>query len=240
MKGVRLLAIQKVSVATALVNSMKYISIILTVFLTFTSSAFAQVVDGDDPYGWNERYKAKQVVLNNLSYGNGRYARACREDITPMGCERRVSSLVDSIFTSSLRHEVDPWVMIALAFETTHFNPFYIGNDGFTGIMGVPLEHTFRRHEPFFTNAAYRESCRAELDACQVESIEHSIARVAETMRVHEISPSLALQRYSGMELQSSRAVFSRHVLRRARSFRSEALDIDDFDICQAHPMICD
>lgn len=217
---------------------MKYIIAFVTTLLIFPTTVFAQENREDDTYGWNQRHKAKQVVLNHL-FASGN-PPACTEETAPMGCERRVSFLVDTIFTSSRRHGVDPWAMVALAFETTNFNPFYANRTGYTGLIGIPMEITFRRHSPFFVNPTFRENCRNEAGACQAELIEYAISRIAESMREHEESLARTLQRYSRLRLTGSRARFSRHVLRRARRFRAEAALLNDYNVCAEHPMVCD
>lgn len=219
---------------------MKYTAIFFALILAFPVMTFSQDSDTENAYSWNQKHKARQVVLNHLSLGNDRFAPACRDNIAPMGCRNRVNALVNAIFSSAQRHKVDPWVMVALAYETTHFHPFHTNEHGFTGIMGISPHVTFRLSSPFYRNPTYRQNCLNQADACQIELIDHSIEQVADSMEYHDESLARTLTRFSSENEASERARFSRHVRRRARAFRNAAEEVEELDACSVHRMACE
>lgn len=218
---------------------MKYLTLVFSAFLLCPHTVEAQGNQVESPYSWNQRHKAREVVHNYL-VNSGRIGSVCQEIIDPITCKQRVNALVNAIFSSSQRHNINPWAMVALTYETTRFNPFHVDNSEFTGVIAIPLKADFRRQSQFFRNRQFRDNCQREVDACQVEIIDHAISRIAETMERRDESLARTLQRYSRENEPSERARFSRHVRRRTRNLRAAATLIEDLDICTVHRMACE
>jgi len=215
--------------------------IMLILFFLIPSTTFAQV--GDDPmdtmYSYNQKNKAKEVVLNHLRLPNGEYMNFCRDEYAPMGCESRVEALVNLIFREARRNDLDPWLLLGLAIEASNFNPFNIEENLASGIMGIPFDTSYRRYDRFFTSIDYRRTCRQQPDACQESIIANSATILRASIERCSNNVRRGLQRYIGGRCGNSPR-FARHVLRNMRELQQNAEAIEDVDVCEIHPLMCE
>lgn len=215
-------------------------TLLIFLFSLFSTTALAQI--GDDPmdtvYSYNQKNKAKLAVLNHLRLEDGSYVYFCRGEYAPMGCESRVQTLVNIVFREARRNNLDPWLLLGLAIETSNFNPFNIDNNVASGLMGVPHDSSYRRSEEFFLNSDFRVNCRNVPDACQESIIANSARLIREGI---DNCPETrnGFQRYETGSCNGN-SQFARHVYRWARNLRRFAGTIEDIDVCEIHPLMCE
>jgi len=119
------------------------------------------------------------VILQRLtiwtkpSDGTRIYARSCRELI--YGCERQIETLVSYIFEESRRQDFDPWLLAAIAWHESRFNPFAASHAGAYGILQFLRRSSWSRGLSFVRESRYRQRCRGELGGCQRQIVERSI-----------------------------------------------------------------
>ena len=210
------------------------------------STAFAQVGDDilDTPYSFNQRNKAKEAVLNHLHREDGNYVSYCDGEAAPMGCELRVEALVNHIFDSARDHRLDPWLFLAVAVESSGFNPFHVSQRVRTGVMGLPHTRAYRRRDAFFTDSEYRIQCFNVADACQENIIEQSAQILREaidtcTSDEAEFSDfNRGLRRYATGSCRAN-ARFATRVLAQMRELRDFALTVEDVNECDSNPAAC-
>lgn len=210
------------------------------------STVFAQVGDDilDTPYSFNQRNKAKEAVLNHLRHEDGTFASFCEGEEAPMGCESRVGALVNHIFDSAREHRLNPWLFLAVAVESSGFNPFHVAQRVRTGIMGLTHTRAYRRNETFFTNSEYRTQCFNTADACQENIIEQSAQILREAIdRCTSDEAELpdfdgGLRRYVSGSCRAS-ARFATRVLAQMNELQEFALTVGDVNECDSNPAAC-
>lgn len=194
----------------------------------------------DTPYSYNQRNKAKEVLRRRLTLrhnpdGSPVYIRHCRH--AEGGCEARINELVDEIFRVARDENIDPWLILAISFYETSFNPFDVGSSGAGGLMGLnPLQYRTIR---FFWDREYRSSCINATDACQDEIIHAGVERLEEGVRTCNGDANAALRYYvSGTCTRNQ--TYARRVLRIRRYMLDEAAQVPDEHWCDPPRPICD
>ena len=88
-------------------------------------------------------------------------------------CQRRLDSFAENFHDAGRRHELDPWVLAAMASHESGLNPFAVSRIGARGIAQLhPRGVGFR--SPFVRSPWVRRRCAREVHACQREVVELS------------------------------------------------------------------
>jgi soluble lytic murein transglycosylase-like protein len=90
------------------------------------------------------------------------------------GCEKRLSEFARYLVEAGQRHAVDPWVMAAMAFRESGYNPFAMGSLGELGILQIHPKGRRVENVRFMRDEWYRRRCRQEVGACQREIVDHA------------------------------------------------------------------
>jgi len=127
-----------------------------------------------------DRVLMTHVILNRLTIwvrppdGRRIYPPYCRN--LRFGCEAQITRLVDYIWDESERQDFDPWLVAAIAFHESGFNPFAESSQHAYGILQILRRSVWSRGLQFVRQRWYRETvCRRELGSCQQPIVERSI-----------------------------------------------------------------
>lgn len=154
--------------------------------------------------------------------GQTRHWSACRR--APGGCEARVGALVDYIVDAAYTYEVSPYVLAAMAWSETRFNPWAQGGVGEIGMFQI---HPKNRQNLRFTRKGgagerYRKACAKEVGACQYEVAQYAASRIA-TYTDKCGSTDRALSAYNTGKCGSETgAKYARRILRMAGDLEHE------------------
>ena len=122
-------------------------------------------------------------------------AAHCRH--APGGCEKRLMIFARFLAQSAERHGVDPWLMAAVAFRESAFNPFAMGSVGEAGVLQIHPRSPRAKNLRFIHDEHYRRRCRGKSDACQQEVIDHAAKVLARALDLCEGDVSDALGAYN-------------------------------------------
>jgi hypothetical protein len=90
------------------------------------------------------------------------------------GCDQRLNVFAQYLVDVGSAHGLDPWLMAAMAFKESGFNPFAMGSLGEMGILQINPERRDARTVRFIRDQWYRQRCRKEPGNCQREVVEHA------------------------------------------------------------------
>lgn len=99
------------------------------------------------------------------------------------GCERRLSEFARYLVEAGDRHGVDPWLMAAMAYRESGFNPFAMGSLGELGILQIHPAGPTAMSVRFMRDEWYRRRCRREPGACQEEVVDHAARLLSKTLQ---------------------------------------------------------
>ena len=136
------------------------------------STAQAPASDSEVAYQLGQAMRARIAVSYNQRSGKTIPAYHCRH--APEGCEQRLSTFAQYLVEAGSQYGVDPWLMAAMAFKESGFNPFALGSLGEMGILQINPERRDAKHVRFIRDEWYRRRCRKEPGACQREVIHHA------------------------------------------------------------------
>ena len=101
------------------------------------------------------------------------YARYCRQ--LTYGCEKEISVLVDYIFDVSIQAGFDPWLLAAIAWHESRFNPFAESSEGAVGLVQILRRSRWSQGLQFVRQRWYRQQCRREFGSCQRPIVERAV-----------------------------------------------------------------
>jgi hypothetical protein len=115
---------------------------------------------------------SRVAVGMNRRTGRTIPASHCRHAVG--GCEKRLGQFAHYLVEVGRTYSIDPWLMAAMAFKESGFNPFAMGSLGELGILQINPERRDAKGVRFIRDEWYRKRCRKEPGACQREVIEHA------------------------------------------------------------------
>jgi hypothetical protein len=116
--------------------------------------------------------RARVAVSIEKRSGRTIPAYHCRH--APGGCDQRLSAFAGYLVSAANRTKLDPWLLAAMAFKESGFNPFALGSLGEMGILQINPERRDAREVRFMRDEWYRKRCRREPGACQQEVVDHA------------------------------------------------------------------
>lgn len=125
--------------------------------------------------------QARIAVSYDRRSGRTIPASHCRH--APGGCDKRLSAFAEYLVDVGTRHGMDPWLMAAMAFKESGFNPFALGSVGELGILQINPERKDATGVRFVRDEWYRKRCRKEPGACQREVVEHAAQVLARSFQ---------------------------------------------------------
>jgi hypothetical protein len=134
-------------------------------------------------------------VSYNQKSGKTIPAYHCRH--APEGCEERLSTFAQYLVEAGSRHKVDPWLLAAMAFKESGFNPFALGSLGELGILQINPGRRDAKTVRFIRDEWYRKRCRREPGACQREVVDHAAQLISRSIERCERDVKDALGLYN-------------------------------------------
>jgi hypothetical protein len=113
------------------------------------------------------------------------------------GCERRLAEFATYLINASQLHQLDTWLMAAIALKESGLNPFARGGVGELGILQINPARRDAKQVRFMRDAAYREQCRKAPGACQREIVLHAARVLRETLNMCRSDLVAALGAYN-------------------------------------------
>jgi len=107
-------------------------------------------------------------------------ARHCRRG--PVDCRARLSAFASMLASAARDHALDPFLLGALAVHESMLNPAALGARGEAGIVQLHPRGV-GRDVPYVQDAALRERCQGQVDACQGPVVERAASALAESIR---------------------------------------------------------
>ena len=146
------------------------------------------------------------------------------------GCERRLSEFARYIVEAGDRHGVDPWLMAAMAYRESGYNPFAMGSLGELGILQIHPAGPTAMSVRFMRDEWYRRRCRQEPGACQQEIVDHAARLLARSLQLCGGDVNDALGAYNtgrcgGNDRYSKRILKERGELLQSVGLPAQALD---------------
>lgn len=133
----------------------------------------------------DEANKISFVVLSRLTFrtsqdGTAVYAPTCTRD--HFGCEHRIQKISEYIVHESSKAGLDPWIVTALIWNETRFNPFAVSHIGTRGVMQLhPRNRRFNSNR-FLHRENYRNQCKRILGNCQAEVVRDGIGLLRDSI----------------------------------------------------------
>jgi hypothetical protein len=153
--------------------SLGLFACVLAVAVTTSDvTAQAPASDSEVAYKLGQAMRVRIAVSYNQKSGKTIPAYHCRH--APGGCESRLSTFAQYLVEAGSQYGVDPWLMAAMAFKESGFNPFALGSLGEMGILQINPERRDAVNVRFIRDEWYRRRCRKEPGACQREVVHHA------------------------------------------------------------------
>ena len=164
--------------------------IALTSFFVVLSSTEAQPsVDGEQARGVDVAAGPMAIALARalderltVWQGNNRrvYVSHCRH--ARSGCRARLVAFARLIVEAAQRHEVDPFLVAAMALRESGLNPFAEGGIGERGIVQLHPRGVGSRVR-FVQSEGYRRRCERDPGACQEEVLDVGARLIAASIQ---------------------------------------------------------
>lgn len=167
--------------------------------------------------------RARVAVSVEKSSGRTIPASHCRH--APGGCDRRLSAFAEYLVSSANRHQMDPWLLAAMAFKESGFNPFALGSLGEMGILQINPERRDAREVRFMRDEWYRKRCRKEPGACQQEIVDHAAQVLSRSFERCGIDVMDALGAYNTGRCGGNDRYAKRVLTERAELMRAAGLE---------------
>jgi hypothetical protein len=143
------------------------------------------------------------------------------------GCEQRLGQFARYLVSAAQNHGLDPWLLAAMAFKESGFNPFAMGAIGELGILQINPGRRDAKQVRFIRDEWYRNRCRKQPGACQQEVVNHAAHVLARSVALCKGDLEAALGAYNtgrcnGNARYTKRVLTEVEELRRAAGLGSE------------------
>jgi soluble lytic murein transglycosylase-like protein len=191
-----------------------------------TSSPGAAQNAADDVGRLHTAMLSRIAVSMNKRTGRTIPAFHCRHAVG--GCEERLGQFARYLISAGDAHGIDPWLLAAMAFKESGFNPFAMGSLGELGILQINPGRRDARQVRFIRDQWYRNRCRKEPGACQQEIVNHAAHVLARSVELCKGNLEAALGAYNsgrcnGNKRYTKRVLTEVDELRRAAGLDGEA-----------------
>jgi len=120
-------------------------------------------------------FEARMTVWRRPD-GSRVLTRRCREG--PVDCAARLRRFAEMIVRAARRHDLDPFLLGALAWRESGLDPAALGRRGEAGLVQLHPRGAGRDMR-YVRDVAYRAACQAELDACQGPVLERGASTLS-------------------------------------------------------------
>ena len=108
------------------------------------------------------------------------YAARCEND--HFSCESRIFHIVNAAHREALASDVDPWLVLAMIWNESRFNPYAASHLGTRGVMQLHPRNRRFSHIRFVHNERYRNTCRRRPGNCQGQVIHAGVSLIADAI----------------------------------------------------------
>jgi hypothetical protein len=150
------------------------IGALLSILVAAGAPGGAPVVDAESMASVLE---ARLVYASTRHRPRPLYVRHCRK--APEGCPMRIATFSRYFVEASRIHDIDPWLVAAMAVAESGLNPFARGPNGELGLLQIHPRNKRARRLRFARDAKYRNRCRDVVGACQRELVVELVGELA-------------------------------------------------------------
>jgi hypothetical protein len=143
------------------------------------------------------------------------------------GCDRRLTEFAHYLVDVGQAHNLDPWLMAAMAFRESGMNPFAKGAVGELGILQINPGRRDARQVRFIRDGWYRQRCRKEAGACQREVVEHAARVLTRSLELCGGNMTAALGAYNSGHCGGGKRYAKRVLLEREELLRAAGVETD-------------
>lgn len=87
------------------------------------------------------------------------------------GCDARLEEFARYFVLAGHEFGVDPWILAAMAFRESGYNPYAVGSAGELGLLQIHPRNRHARSLEWHRDPKHRERCQSEPGACQFEIV---------------------------------------------------------------------
>lgn len=144
-------------------------------------SVFTSPARADDTLEAVTRALEARITVYRNPNGRITYVRHCRS--AREGCRRRVEQFAQWIVEAARAHDVDPWLLAAMAVRESGLNPFAVGRAGERGVVQIHPQGDHARGLGFVRSESYRRRCERQAGACQREILDAGARHLSAWLR---------------------------------------------------------
>jgi len=97
-------------------------------------------------------------------------------------CIERINVISGWIVDLAVEHDFDPWLLAAIAFYESNWNPFAVSKRNARGILQINPRHHLASKSKFIHNRNYRIKCKNEPGNCQKEVVVMALKHLEEDL----------------------------------------------------------
>ncbi len=213
----------------ALTNRIRsFVSLAILAGLALGFLATDEARAEEDPSALLQKAMRQRVIINTDPH-TGRTVAAFHCRRAPEGCDRRLLEFAHYLTDAGQKTGLDPWLLAAMAFKESGFNPFAMGSLGELGILQLHPNNPRSRSVRFLHDEWYRKRFRREVWSCQREVVDRAAQLLAKSVELCGGNLKDALGAYNtgrcgGNVVYSKRILGERKLLRETVGLES-ALD---------------
>lgn len=151
-------------------------SLVITLLLPAAYTALVKAELDPTPL-LQQALRFRVTVHTNKKTGHITAASHCRH--ASGGCDKRLLEFAHYLKEAGEAHNIDPWLLAAMAFRESGLNPFAIGGVGELGILQLNPKNARSRGVRFVRDQWYRKRCQREPGACQREVVDRAAQLLA-------------------------------------------------------------
>lgn len=169
------------------------------------------------------------VLCQQRNTGKCVRLKSCRTAVG--GCAQRIWLFAGYIIDAATEYNLNPWMLAAMAYNESRFNPFAVGPiKGTIGSMGILQLHPKSkrgRKSLFIRNRNYRNRCKHIPGNCQEEIVFKGADHVASAIKKCDGSLALGLSMYNTGRCEIRR----RYIRNTSRAWRTLQFNNGEKDI---------
>lgn len=123
----------------------------------------------------------KVTFPGSLHSDHPRRVKHCRRAAD--GCDARLAEFARYFVAAGHDAGVDPWLLAAIAFRESGYNPYAVGSAGELGLLQIHPRNRHAKNLKWHRDPKHRDRCRAEPGACQLEVVTTAASMLAEAVR---------------------------------------------------------
>lgn len=163
------------------------------------SETKSDFIETDESFAIRE--KLTTAIIKNLEFckrrsdGVGVVAPNCAR--APEGCRQRIELLVEYTLEAAYVYDLDPYLLAAVLFKESRYNPWAHGSIGERGVAQLHPRSKRGKKSKFVRSARYRKRCEKLPGNCQGEIIMAAADHIRSAIDKCGGSPALGISMYN-------------------------------------------